>query len=426
MVSSKRFSDNFLELDFVLFDFTIFEGLKMNINGLEKLVYPMSSKEFFERVHEERWHHYIEELEGLTELFNSSHLEEYLYTARPWMVPGDNELMCAKFPEKGFIPKVHSMEEVLMHYANGYTIILNTAQLRWKPISKICSELSNDVFGRVGANIYLTPPNSQGFKAHYDSHDVCILQTEGTKKWKVNNVPQLPLPSHHDSLRNEFYKIDPEKDTKDAIEVELKAGQRLYLPRGTIHSGMNSGDSASVHITFAMFPITWTDFFVSTIIDGSIGSAELSKTVPFELLQDLQSDKSKIAVKTKFKEVFDGANFDSLWRLMYARNNALLPGGGVQSIHNIDSICIESTLKIREAAEIFVDTSNSNTWLSVTGKKIKVAETTIDYFYYIMEHPTFKLSELPNNLSTESTILFGKWLIRMGIATIEKSQCEKG
>lgn len=37
----------------------------------------------------------------------------------------------------------------------------------------------------VGANAYLTPPNSQGFAPHYDDIEAFVLQIEGRKKWKL-------------------------------------------------------------------------------------------------------------------------------------------------------------------------------------------------------------------------------------------------
>lgn len=37
----------------------------------------------------------------------------------------------------------------------------------------------------VGANAYLTPPNSQGFAPHYDDIEAFVLQIEGSKNWKV-------------------------------------------------------------------------------------------------------------------------------------------------------------------------------------------------------------------------------------------------
>ena len=41
----------------------------------------------------------------------------------------------------------------------------------------------------------MTPPQNQGFSAHYDTHDVFVLQVAGSKRWVVH-PPVLadPLP----------------------------------------------------------------------------------------------------------------------------------------------------------------------------------------------------------------------------------------
>lgn len=37
----------------------------------------------------------------------------------------------------------------------------------------------------VGANVYLTPPGSQGFAPHYDDIEAFIMQLEGSKEWRI-------------------------------------------------------------------------------------------------------------------------------------------------------------------------------------------------------------------------------------------------
>ena len=58
------------------------------------------------------------------------------------------------------------------------------------------------------ANAYLTPPGSQGFAVHSDTHDVFVFQTAGSKQWEVH--------------------------TPDGVEqVLLEPGVSMYLPTGT-------------------------------------------------------------------------------------------------------------------------------------------------------------------------------------------------
>ncbi|MCL4675526.1 MAG: hypothetical protein KJZ59_05775, partial [Pararhodobacter sp.] len=59
-----------------------------------------------------------------------------------------------------------------------------------------CRALESVLSCDLQTNIYLTPDNAQGFRTHYDSHDVIVLQTHGSKTWNIYESPlELPLRS---------------------------------------------------------------------------------------------------------------------------------------------------------------------------------------------------------------------------------------
>ncbi|MDB5308472.1 MAG: Cupin 4 family protein [Gemmataceae bacterium] len=56
---------------------------------------------------------------------------------------------------------------------------------RWHPVALLCRNLEIVFHCPVHANMYLTPEGAQGFDAHFDTHEVLVLQLEGTKTWRV-------------------------------------------------------------------------------------------------------------------------------------------------------------------------------------------------------------------------------------------------
>jgi ribosomal protein L16 Arg81 hydroxylase len=145
---------------------------------------------------------------------------------------------------------VNAIEALYECYRGGSTIILNALDERWAPLKELSHSLGARVGARFQMNVYLTPAGSQGFKAHYDTHDVFVLQVHGVKRWRLYGAPYaLPLTTKpHD-------KLAPEPEEAEQ-EFDLARGDTLYLPRGTMHAAA-AQDSASVHITVGVHPVLY-------------------------------------------------------------------------------------------------------------------------------------------------------------------------
>ena len=86
----------------------------------------------------------------------------------------------------------------------------------------------------VQVNAYITPPENRGFAAHYDVHDVFVLQVAGHKRWHVhepvvlNPLPDQPWQQHRAAVAARAAE-------QPLIDVALEPGDALYLPRGYLH-----------------------------------------------------------------------------------------------------------------------------------------------------------------------------------------------
>lgn len=70
-------------------------------------------------------------------------------------------------------------------YNQGCSLRLLNPQTFHEPVWKMCASLQEFLGSMVGANMYLTPPGTQGFAPHYDDVEVFILQLEGKKRWRL-------------------------------------------------------------------------------------------------------------------------------------------------------------------------------------------------------------------------------------------------
>ncbi|MGH3782200.1 MAG: cupin domain-containing protein [Pseudonocardiaceae bacterium] len=152
---------------------------------------------------------------------------------------------------------INAMETLYECYRNGSTIALNALEQWCEPLQGLSGRLGAELSARIQMNVYLTPAGSRGFKPHYDTHDVFIVQVYGTKRWQLASDPyELPLASRpHDKSAPE---PAPER------EFDLRAGDVLYLPRGVIHSA-TSNETASVHVTIGVHPVLYSQAFTDAL-----------------------------------------------------------------------------------------------------------------------------------------------------------------
>ena len=84
-------------------------------------------------------------------------------------------------------------DKVLTQLAGGATLVLQALHRTWPPLVDFGSELAAELGHPVQVNAYITPPENRGFAAHYDTHDVFVLQIAGDKHWQIHE-PVLPDP----------------------------------------------------------------------------------------------------------------------------------------------------------------------------------------------------------------------------------------
>ena len=82
---------------------------------------------------------------------------------------------------------------------------------------------------------------------HYDDHDLIVVQLRGDKRWYVSEKPS-ELPNTWTSTPVESLELGPH------ASLDLHPGDRLYLPRGTLHSV--DSDTESLHLSIGFTPLT--------------------------------------------------------------------------------------------------------------------------------------------------------------------------
>lgn len=183
------------------------------------------------------------------------------------------------------------------HYGNGCSIRLLNPQTFLQPLYRLNATLQEYFHCLVGANAYLTPPNSQGFAPHYDDIEAFVLQIEGRKRWKLYKPRSKSEQWPRFSSRN--FKQD--EIGKPILEEVLQPGDILYFPRGTIHQAFTEPGYHSLHITLSVYQKqSYADLFekiMPLILQHAINNnTEMRRGLPLNIWQNAGIAFSEVGV----------------------------------------------------------------------------------------------------------------------------------
>ncbi|MFG2480748.1 JmjC domain-containing protein [Streptomyces fagopyri] len=146
---------------------------------------------------------------------------------------------------------------------SGATLALNELEYLSEPIGDLCRRLALETGQNVNAGAFLTPAGSVGLSAHPDVEAVLLIQTHGSKVWRMwEPAWRDPLGHERDRklLAEETERV--EQGAPD-LEVTLRTGDVLWIPRGWLHGAVTTGEP-SLHVTLGF--ISYTRYWLANEI----------------------------------------------------------------------------------------------------------------------------------------------------------------
>ncbi|EHB15454.1 Nucleolar protein 66 [Heterocephalus glaber] len=190
-------------------------------------------------------------------------------------------------------------------YQAGCSLRLLCPQAFSTTIWQFLAVLQEQFGSMAGSNVYLTPPNSQGFAPHYDDIEAFVLQLEGRKLWRVYR-PRVPGEELALTSSPNFSQEDL---GEPVLQTVLEPGDLLYFPRGFIHQAECQNGVHSLHLTLSTYQRnTWGDF-LEAILPLAVQAAmeenvEFRRGLPRDFLDYMgaQHSDSKDPRRTAFME----------------------------------------------------------------------------------------------------------------------------
>ena len=164
-------------------------------------------------------------------------------------------------------------------FDDGFTIVLDNVEQYVRTVASMAHAVEVELNFATKVNAYFTPPGAQGFLAHYDEHDVVILQLRGSKIWHLYDGADVPP---HEMRRREPVAM---AGLPLPTDVRLEAGDVLYVPRGRVHAAEATSEP-SVHFTVGIHAPTLLALVTRALYSLSFSDDRVHTQLPPRHLDD--------------------------------------------------------------------------------------------------------------------------------------------
>jgi JmjC domain len=276
-----------------------------------------------------------------------------------------------------------SEDRLVRLFADGSTLVLQALHRVWPPVLEFCQKLAAELGHPVQANAYVTPPQNQGFSAHYDVHDVFVVQIAGEKQWRIH-PPVLVSPLRDQPWNDRKADIEKRAEEPPLIEAVLKPGDCLYLPRGFLHAATALG-GVSTHLTLGIH--VWTRFALAqqlmeqalrTVGDDPVIRASLPLGVDVSDPSELRPDFD--VVTAILADAVGNADLDQMSQSLL--QNARLsqragPIGPLRQLRDADAISADTQIVLRPHLAASLDHAGSRSLVRSRAGDLAVAEDDV-------------------------------------------------
>jgi ribosomal protein L16 Arg81 hydroxylase len=150
---------------------------------------------------------------------------------------------------------VRNVEDARNALTAGRTVGLRHVQKIDDGLAALATEFETAFGGPVDIHLYCTPAAQPGFGWHYDAEEVFVLQTVGSKTWKLRKNTVNPWPLMENIPKNQRY----EREISPVMSCRLEAGDWLYIPSGYWHA--TEAHDESISLSVGIRPTTALDLF---------------------------------------------------------------------------------------------------------------------------------------------------------------------
>ncbi len=290
---------------------------------------------------------------------------------------------------------------VYERFEEGATIVLESLHRYWSPLTDFCRDLELSLGHRLQVNAYITPPGSQGFDVHRDTHDVFVLQVSGSKHWIV------------------YDRDDPELAL---IDEEIESGSALYIPKGFPHAA--SADwRASAHLTVGILTHDSID-----IVREVAKLAEQEPAFNERLPREATTDPAELraAVEQHVDDLrtwLDGIDLERLTQRVARRimsTSQPIVHGQLRQLAMLDEIEAQTPIVRRRGATCALFPGDGSLKVLLSDRELEMPLAAEPAMEEVAGRHHLHVLDLHEYLTPESALVLVKRLIREGLLQIDE------
>lgn len=306
---------------------------------------------------------------------------------------------------------------LFQQFADGGTIVFNQLHTLLPDLADLCRSLEREISCRFQTNIYLSPDKAQGFPAHYDSHDVFVLQVHGVKHWLVYNTP-IELP-----FKGQPFKRDETPKGDVTMEFDLRPGDMLYLPRGMMHDAQTR-EGETAHITLGALTTSWTELLLEVVAKVALTDVDFRRALPPGFAQTTYDRaEARATMKSLLTRLVDRGDLDMAMDHfadeLVSTRRALLDGQ-LEQILALSDITPDHRAGARPNLVYRYAVRDGQIVVSCYGAEMRLPEHASEPLLYALETPDFKIADLPGDLDDAGKVVLIKRLVREGMVAIKR------
>jgi hypothetical protein len=287
--------------------------------------------------------------------------------------------------------------KVLALFDDGATVVLQGLHRYWPPLTRLVRELELALGHPCQANAYLTPPGSQGFSRHSDSHDVFVFQTHGRKQWEVVEGSQ-------------------------EREVLLEPGLSMYLPTGTPHSA-RSQEQTSLHVTLGINRLTFRDV-LRKVGEQVLADSRYDEPLPAGYLDDPSRLVDRLAAElASFAQGvgdLDPATVTDERGAAFLRERTPALRGGLTDLVALDRLDDGTVLERRPTAACVLRPDAEKLVVLLGDRELRMPSRLLEPMAFVRDHESFRVEDLSPWLEESSRLVVARRLVREGLLRIAR------